>query len=133
MQRKIKFGSTEILVQNAYPHNLTPGDRRPMVVMEISAREEDTDEETLKLLKDNTGPIEYYETVDTQDEEGNVIEGTEFVLKHIYEGYDSGEYVSKYRNGVYEVQVTRLGEIERLVRQTAADVAYLGIMSGVNL
>lgn len=133
MQRKIKFGNTEILVLNAYPHNLTPGDRRPFVVFEISAREEDTNEETLKLLKDNTGPIEYYETIDTVDEEGNVIEGTEFVLKHTYDGYDSGEYVSKYRNGVYEVEVTRLGEIERTVRQTAADVAFLACMSGVNL
>lgn len=133
MQRKIKFGNTEILVLEAYPYNITPGDRYPRVVLRVSAREEDTDEETLKLLKTNTLPIEYYETVDTRDEEGNIIEGTEFVLKNTYEGYDSGEYVSKYRDGVYEVEVTRLGEIQRTVLQTAADVAFLACMSGVNL
>lgn len=133
MQRKIKFGNTEIVVLQSYPYNITPGDRYPRVVLRVSAREEDTDEATLKLLKTNTLPIEYYETVDTKDEEGNIIEGTEFVLKNTYEGYDSGEYVSKYKEGVYEVEVTRLGEIERAVRQTAADVAYLSIMSGVLL
>lgn len=129
MQKKIKFGATEIKVTSVYPFKYSSG----KVVLRVSAREEDTDEATLKLLKDNAAPIKYYETVDTQDEEGNIIEGTEFILKHTYEGYESGEYVSSYKDGVYEVEVTRLGEIERTVRQTAADVEYLAVMSGVNL
>lgn len=129
MQKEIRFGATKIKVTDAYPYKYGSG----KVVFRVFAHEEDTDEATLKLLKDNVSPIKYYETVDTQDEDGNIIEGEEYVLKNTYEGYDSGEYVSSYKEGVYEVEVTRLGEIERTVRQTAADVAYLGIMAGVNL
>ena len=68
--------------------------------------------------------------MDTQDEEGNTIEGTEFVLKNTYEGYESGEYVSSYAKGVYEVEVTRMGEIEKAVKQNTADIAYLELMVG---
>lgn len=126
MQKKIKFGNTEIKVQNVYPFKYSNG----KVVLRVSASEQDTDEATLKLLQTNTAPIEYYETVDTQDEEGNTIEGTEFVLKNTYEGYDSGEYVSSYSKGVYEVEVTRTGEIEKAVKQNTADIAYLELLVG---
>lgn len=129
MQRKIKFGNTEIKVTNVYPFKYSNG----KVVLRVSAREEDTDEATLKLLQTNTAPIEYYETEDTVDEEGNLIEGTEFVLKNTYEGYESGEYVSSYANGVYEVEVTRMGETEKTVKQNTADINYLAVISGVDL
>lgn len=126
MQKKIKFGNTEIKVQNVYPFKYSNG----KVVLRVSASEQDTDEATLKLLQTNMAPIEYYETVDTQDEEGNTIEGTEFVLKNTYEGYDSGEYVSSYSKGAYEVEVTRIGEIEKAVKQNTADIAYLELLVG---
>lgn len=129
MQRKIKFGNTEIKVHDTYPFKYSNG----KVVLRVSAREEDADEATLKLLQTNTAPIEYYETEDTMDEEGNLIEGTEFVLKNTYEGYESGEYVSSYANGVYEVEVTRMGEIEKNVKQNTADIEYVAAMSGVDL
>lgn len=129
MQKKIKFGNTEIKVTNVYPFKYSGG----KVVLRVSASEADTDEATLKLLKTNTAPIEYYETVDKVDEEGNVTEGTEFVLKATYEGYESGEYVSSYANGVYEAEVTRLGETEKAVKQNTADIEYIAVMSGVDL
>ena len=129
MQKKIKFGNTEIIVKNVYPFKYSSG----KVVLRVSASEADTDEATLKLLKTNTAPIEYYETVDTVDEEGNITEGTEFVLKNTYEGYESGEYVSSYANGVYEAEVTRLGETEKAVKQNTADIEYIAVMSGVDL
>lgn len=129
MQKKIKFGTIEIKVTNVYPFKYSSG----KVVLRVSASEADTDEATLKILKTNTAPIEYYETEDTVDEEGNVIEGTEFVLKNTYEGYESGEYVSSYSNGVYEAEVTRLGETEKAVKQNTADIEYLAVMSGVDL
>lgn len=129
MKKKIKFGNTEIKVQNVYPFKYSNG----KVVLRVSASEQDTDEATLKLLKTNTAPIEYYETLDTQDEEGNIIEGTEFVLKNTYEGYESGEYVSSYSNGMYEAEVTRLGETEKAVKQNTADIEYIAIMGGYDL
>lgn len=129
MQKKIKFGATEIKVTDAYPFKYSSG----KVVLRVLAREEDADEATLKLLKDNVSPIKYYETVDTTDEEGNLIEGTEFVLKNTYEGYESDEYVSSYANGVYEAEITRLGETEKTVKQNTADIEYLAVMSGVDL
>lgn len=129
MQKKIKFGNTEIIVKNVYPFKYSSG----KVVFRVSASEADTDEATLKLLKTNTAPIKYYETVDTVDEDGNVTEGTEFVLKNTYEGYESGEYVSSYANGVYEAEVTRLGETEKAVKQNTADIEYIAVMSGVDL
>ncbi|MBO5155258.1 MAG: hypothetical protein J6C00_13040 [Eubacterium sp.] len=129
MQKKIKFGNTEIKVTNVYPFKYSNG----KVVLRVSASEQDTDEATLKLLQTNTAPIEYYETVDTQDEEGNIIEGEEFILKNTYEGYESGEYVSSYSKGVYEVEVTRMGEIEKAVKQNTADIEYVAAMSGVDL
>ena len=129
MQKKIKFGNTEIKVTNVYPFRYSNG----KVVLRVSASEKDTDEATLKLLQTNTAPIEYYETVDTQDEDGNLIEGTEFILKNTYEGYESGEYVSSYSKGVYEVEVTRMGEIEKAVKQNTADIEYVAAMSGVDL
>lgn len=129
MQKKIKFGNTEIKVTDVYPFKYSSG----KVVLRVSAREEDTDEATLKLLKTNTAPIKYYETVDMQDEDGNIIEGTEFVLKNTYDGYESGEYVSSYANGVYEAEVTRLGETEKAVKQNTADIEYLAVMSGLDL
>jgi hypothetical protein len=121
MQKKIKFGETEIKVTNCYPFKYSSG----KVVLRVSAREKDTDEATLKLLKDNKQAIEYYETVDTTDEAGEVTEGTEFVLKATYDGYESGEYVSSYANGVYDVEVTRLGELEKEIKQNTADIAFL--------
>lgn len=129
MQKKIKFGNTEIKVTNVYPFKYSSG----KVVLRVSASEADTDEATLKLLKTNTSPIEYYETVDTVNEDGTVTEGTEFVLKATYEGYESGEYVSSYANGVYEAEVTRLGETEKAVKQNTADIEYIAVMSGVDL
>ena len=129
MQKKIKFGNTEIIVKNVYPFKYSSG----KVVLRVSESDTDTDEATLKLLKTNTAPIEYYETVDKVDEEGNVTEGTEFVLKNTYDGYESGEYVSSYANGVYEAEVTHLGEIEKAVKQNTADIEYIAVMSGVDL
>ena len=129
MQKKIKFGTTEIKVTNVYPFKYSSG----KVVLRVSASEADTDEATMKLLKTNTSSIEYYETVDTVDEDGNVTEGTEFVLKATYEGYESGEYVSSYSNGVYEAEVTRLGEIEKSVKQNTADIEYIAIIGGYDL
>jgi hypothetical protein len=129
MQKKIKFGNTEIKVTNVYPFKYSSG----KVVLRVSASEVDTDEATLKLLKDNQLAIEYYETVDTVDDEGNVIEGTDFVLKATYEGYETGEYVESYKDGVYEAEVTRLGETEKAIKQNTADIAFLATMTGVDI
>jgi hypothetical protein len=129
MQKKIKFGNTEIIVKNCYPFKYSTG----KIVLRVTANEADADEATLKMLKNNTAPIEYYETVDSVDEEGNTIEGDEFVLKNTYEGYETGEYVSSYKDGVYEVEVTRLGETEKAIKQNAADIEYLALMAGVEL
>lgn len=129
MQRKIKFGNTEIMVTNCYPFKYSNG----KVVLRVSASEADTNEATLKLLKTNTAPIEYYETVDIVNEDGTVTEGTEFVLKNTYEGYESGEYVSSYKDGIYEAEVTRLDETEKAVKQNSANIEYLAIMNDIEL
>jgi hypothetical protein len=129
MQKKIKFGSTEIKVTNVYPFKYSSG----KIVLRVSASEKDTDEATLKLLKDNTLAIEYYETIDTVDDDGNTIEGTDFELKNTYEGYETGEYVSSYKDGVYEVEVTRLGETEKAIKQNTSDIEYIALMSGIDI
>jgi hypothetical protein len=129
MQKKIKFGTTEILVTNVYPFKYSSG----KIVLRVSASETDTDEATLKLLKDNQLAIEYYETVDTIDDEGNTIEGDEFILKATYEGYETGEYVESYKDGVYEVEVTRLGETEKAIKQNTSDIEYIALMSGIDI
>lgn len=129
MQRKIKFGNTEIMVTNCYPFKYSNG----KVVLRVSASEADTNEATLKLLKTNTAPIKYYETVDNVNEDGTVTEGTEFALKNTYEGYESGEYVSSYKDGIYEAEVTRLDETEKAVKQNSANIEYLAIMNGIEL
>lgn len=127
---KLVFGANEIMVSSVYAYAYS----NSKVVLRVSMPEEYGDESTLHQLKDNTAPIKYYERRQIVNEEtGQMVETDEWDLKHTYEGYDSGEYVSSYENGVYKCEVTRLGEIERTVRQTAADVAYLGIMSGVAL
>ena len=129
MQKKIKFGNTEIMATNCYPFKYSNG----KVVLRVSASEADTNEATLKLLKTNTSPIEYYETVDIVNEDGTVTEGTEFTLKNTYEGYESGEYVSSYKDGIYEAEVTRLNETEKAVKQNSANIEYLAIMNGIEL
>jgi hypothetical protein len=129
MQKKIKFGGTEIKVTNCYPFKYSSG----KVVLRVSASETDTDEATLKLLKTNTLPIEYYETADTVDEDGNTIEGTDFVLKATYDGYETGEYVESYKDGAYEAEVTRLGETEKTIKQNSADIAYIAMMSDIDI
>jgi hypothetical protein len=128
MQKKIKFGNTEIKVTNCYPFKYSSG----KVVLRVSASETDTDEATLKLLKTNTLPIEYYETADTLDEEGNLADG-DFVLRATYEGYETGEYVESYKDGVYEAEVTRLGETEKAIKQNASDIEYLALMSDIDI
>lgn len=129
MQKEIVFGTTEIKVKNCYPFKYSNG----KVVLRVSASEADTDEATLKLLKTNTAPIEYYETVDIVNEDGTVTEGTEFALKNTYEGYESGEYVSSYKDGIYEAEITRLGETEKAVKQNSANIEYLAIMNDIEL
>ena len=69
----------------------------------------------------------------TDEETGTPVETDVWELKATYDNYDSGEYVSSYRDGVYSCEVTRVGETEKAVRRNTADIAYLGIMSGVEL
>ena len=127
---KIVFGDREIITQSVYPYAYTNG----KVVLRVSAREEDASEADLKQLKDNTLPIGYYERKQVTDEEtGTPVETDMWELKATYDNYDSGEYVSSYRDGVYSCEVTRVGETEKAVRRNTADIAYLGIMSGVEL
>lgn len=127
---KIVFGGNEILVSSVYAYAYS----NSKVVLRVFMPEEYGDESRLHLLKDNTAPIEYYERKLIQGEKtGEVVEIDEWELKATYDNYDSGEYVSGYKDGVYSCEVTRVGETEKAIRRNTADIAYLGIMSGVAL
>ena len=127
---KIVFGNKEIITQSVYPYAYS----NSKVVLRVSAREGDVSENDLKQLKDNTLPIEYYERKTVMDAEtGALTETDEWELKATYDNYDSGEYVSSYKDGVYSCEITRVGETEKAVRRNTADIAYLGIMAGVEL
>lgn len=122
--KKITIGDKEIIVENVYPYMYTNG----KVVLRISAKEENATEAELKQLKDNQQPIVYYEQETNED--GTV--GT-WTVKNTYEGYTTGEYVSSYADGKYSCEITRLGEMEKAVKQNTANIDYLSIMSGVKL
>lgn len=127
---KIIFGDKEIITQSVYPYAYS----NSKVVLRVSAREEDASEDDLKQLKENTLPIEYYERKTIKDEAtGALMEMDEWELKKTYDNYDSGEYMSGYKDGVYSCEITRVGETEKAIRRNTADIAYLGIMAGVAL
>ena len=128
MQKKIKFGETEINVTNCYPFKYSNG----KIVLRVSASEEEVDESTLKLLKTNTEDILYFEAPDVEvlkgDSDGNTetcTEVGEYVLKATYENYTSGDYTSSYSNGIYEAEITRIGETEAKVKILEEDMTEL--------
>ena len=142
IRKKIKFGETEILVTNVYPFMYSNG----KVVLRVSALESNTDEATLKLLKDNKGVVEQWEQTITVDDEGNTTEG-EWVLKMTHENYNSGDYTSSYANGEYSCEVTRVGVTEQKVKsledelantnealeQTNANLEFVALMADVEI
>ena len=127
IRKKIKFGETEILVTNVYPFMYSNG----KIVLRVSALEANTDEATLKLLKDNQGVVEQWEQTITVDDEGNTTEG-EWVLKMTHENYNSGDYTSSYTNGEYSCEVTKLSKYDIQLKQLQADsdfaLALLGVL-----
>lgn len=127
IRKKIKFGSTEILVKDVYPY-LYSGTGK--VVLRVSASEENVDEATMKLLKDNQGVIEQWEQTVTIDDEGNVTEG-EWTLKMTHENYNSGDYVSSYANGEYSCEVRRLSKTDIDIKQARADIDFVLAYNGL--
>lgn len=127
IRKKIKFGTTEILVTNVYPFMYSNG----KIVLRVSALEANTDEATLKLLKDNQGVVEQWEQTVTTNDDGTVVEG-EWVLKMTHENYNSGDYTSSYANGEYSCEVTKLSKYDIQLNQLQADsdfaLALLGVL-----
>ena len=127
IRKKIKFGETEILVTNVYPFMYSNG----KIVLRVSALEANTDEATLKLLKDNQGVVEQWEQTVTTNDDGTVVEG-EWVLKMTHENYTSGDYTSSYTNGEYSCEVTKLSKYDIQLEQLQADsdfaLALLGVL-----
>ena len=127
IRKKIKFGETEILVTNVYPFMYSNG----KIVLRVSASETNTDEATLKLLKDNQGVVEQWEQTVTTNDDGTVVEG-EWVLKMTHENYNSGDYTSSYANGEYSCEVTKLSKYDIQLKQLQADsdfaLALLGVL-----
>lgn len=119
IRKKIKFGETEILVTNVYPFMYSNG----KIVLRVSALEANTDEATLKLLKDNQGVVEQWEQTVTTNDDGTVVEG-EWVLKMTHENYNSGDYTSSYANGEYSCEVTKLSKYDIQLNQVQADADY---------
>ena len=126
-RKKIKFGDTEILVTNVYPFMYSNG----KIVLRVSALEANTDEATLKLLKDNQGVVEQWEQTVTTNDDGTVVEG-EWELKMTHENYTSGDYTSSYTNGEYSCEVTKLSKYDIQLKQLQADsdfaLALLGVL-----
>lgn len=127
IRKKIKFGETEILVTNVYPFMYSNG----KIVLRVSALEANTDEATLKLLKDNQGVVEQWEQTVTTNDDGTVVEG-EWELKMTHENYTSGDYTSSYANGEYSCEVTKLSKYDIQLEQLQADsdfaLALLGVL-----
>ena len=127
IRKKIKFGETEILVTNVYPFMYSNG----KIVLRVSALEANTDEATLKLLKDNQGVVEQWEQTVTTNDDGTVVEG-EWVLKMTHENYNTGDYTSSYSNGEYSCEVTKLSKYDIQLNQLQADsdfaLALLGVL-----
>ena len=127
IRKKIKFGETEILVTNVYPFMYSNG----KIVLRVSALEANTDEATLKLLKDNQGVVEQWEQTVTTNDDSTVVEG-EWVPKMTHENYNSGDYTSSYANGEYSCEVTKLSKYDIQLKQLQADsdfaLALLGVL-----
>ena len=127
IRKKIKFGETEILVTNVYPFMYSNG----KIVLRVSALEANTDEATLKLLKDNQGVVEQWEQTVTTNDDGTVVDG-EWELKMTHENYNSGDYTSSYANGEYSCEVTKLSKYDIQLKQLQADsdfaLALLGVL-----
>lgn len=119
IRKKIKFGDTEILVMNVYPFMYQSG----KIVLRVSAKEENVDEATLKLLKTNTGVVEQLEQTVTINDDGTITEG-EWELKMTHENYTSGDYTSSYSNGEYSCEVTKLSKYDIQLNQVQADADY---------
>ena len=126
IRKKVKFGETEILVTNVYPFMYSNG----KIVLRVSALESNTDEATLKLLKDNQGVVEQWEQTVTTNDDGTVVEG-EWVLKMTHENYNSGDYTSSYANGEYSCEVTKLSKYDIELKKTRADVDFVMAMEGL--
>lgn len=129
MNKKIVFGSNELVVNEVYAYKYSNG----KVVLRVMADENKVTEADMKLLKDNKFAIDYYEQEVLTDPETNTSTTGDWVKKITYENYISGEYVSSYQNGQYTAEVTRLGELEMAVQQNAADIQFLAIMASVEL
>ena len=93
--RTISFGGYEgLVVEHAYPYRYESGKGRK--VFRIRGSEDVFTHEVREALKTNTGTIYYY------------VNGE---LKESYDGY-SYDYTSHYHDGIYEIEIECLGELE---------------------
>ena len=130
--KKIIFDGIEIIAKDAKPLLVNPSTGKVAFFLEVP--EENATWDQLYKLKDNTAPIEYYEQdVYIDEETREIVQLGEWTLKNVYYDYDSGDYTSKYENGVYECKIARLTEEERRARKMQADLAYMACLFGVEL
>lgn len=150
--KKIRVGNTEFRVIDCYvTRHLND---KPTLVVSVS--EDEALETDIKLLKDNKYPIEYYEQIITtitpdpvpeieimdevegyehevvpEDETEKVIVG-EWEKKITYEGFGVN-YICSYRDGVYTAEIARISDTDRAIEQNRADIAFVAVMTGVEL
>ncbi len=117
--KTIRFMDKELKVATepyAYLQNQATG----RVVLKFSVREEDATFDEIAELKGNMGDIAYLE---------------DGIQKNVFEGHTcgSGGFVCNYAGGTYSVELRRKDANTAAIEQNAADIAYLALMSGVEM
>ncbi len=117
--KTIRFMDKELKVASepyAYLQNQATG----WVVLKFSISEEDATFNEIAQLKGNQGDIQYFEDGE---------------LKDVFEGHTcgAGGFVCNYANGTYSVELQRKDANTAAIEQNAADIAYLALMSGVEM
>ena len=105
MIKKISFNSTEIIVDDCYSYIYEDGKN----VLRIKASEVNTGFTNLKTLDGYSGVILYIE-----DE----------IPKTEYTGY-SADFVCKYDNGIFDVELQRAGATEVALKEAQLEIDLL--------
>ena len=108
MAKEIKIGEQKLTVTEAYAYRYDYGRGKEVLRIRVD-REDHSYAEIEAMLEAPAGDIEYLEDGET------VV---------VYKGYER-DFTCSYRDGAFEAEITRTGELERRVAELEAELAAM--------